>query len=172
MMVNMQNLDVISVNLWQILISLANLVLLFLILKKFLFKPVMNILEKRNSEIDESYENASKAEKEAEDSRAAWEDKLSGADAKAAEIVQNAADQAKYRADTIIADAENKAEGIVRMAKTEALLERKKAADGIKREIVEVSSALSEKLLEREINAEDHKKLIDSFIDDIGDAND
>ena len=163
----MQNLDVISVNLWQILISLANLVLLFLILKKFLFKPVMNILEKRNSEIDESYENASKAEKEAEDSRAAWEDKLSGADAKAAEIVQNAADQ-----DTIIADAENKAEGIVRMAKTEALLERKKAADGIKREIVEVSSALSEKLLEREINAEDHKKLIDSFIDDIGDAND
>ena len=93
----MQNLDVISVNLWQILISLANLVLIFLILKKFLFKPVTNILEKRNREIDESYDNASKAEKEAEESRIAWEEKLSGADARAAEIVKDAADGAKFR---------------------------------------------------------------------------
>ncbi len=168
----MQNLDVISVNLWQILISLANLVLIFLILKKFLFKPVTNILEKRNREIDESYDNASKAEKEAEESRIAWEEKLSGADARAAEIVKDAADGAKFRADNIIAEAQSKADDIVRMAKTEALLERKKAVDGIKREIVEVSSALSEKILEREINAEDHRKLIDSFIDDIGDSND
>ncbi len=168
----MQNLDVISVNLWQILISLANLVLLFLILKKFLFKPVKNILEKRKSEIDEHYSAAEKAEKDAESSRNQWEEKLSGANAEATAIVQNAADKAKERADTIVSQAHDKAEGIIRTARTEAELERKKATDGIKREIVEVSSALSEKLLEREINTEDHKKLIDSFIEDIGDTND
>ena len=86
--------------------------------------------------------------------------------------MKDAADGAKFRADNIIAEAQSKADDIVRMAKTEAELERKKAVDGIKREIVEVSSALSEKILEREINAEDHRKLIDSFIDDIGDSND
>ena len=56
-----QSLDVISVNLWQILISLANLFLLFLILKRFLFKPVKNVLDKRQSELDESYAAAKEA---------------------------------------------------------------------------------------------------------------
>ena len=48
-----QSLDVISVNLWDILISLANLLILFILVKKFLFKPVKKVLEKRQSEIDE-----------------------------------------------------------------------------------------------------------------------
>ena len=52
----MQTLEVISVNLWQILISLLNLLILFLLFKKFLFKPVNNMLAKRQSEIDEKYE--------------------------------------------------------------------------------------------------------------------
>ena len=47
-----------------------------------------------------------------------------------------------------------------------------KAEDGIKREIVYVSAALTEKMLDREINTQDHRALIDSFIDKIGDNND
>ena len=57
----------------------------------------------------------------------------------------------------------------MKQAETQAQLEMKKAEDGIKREIVEVSTALANKLLEREINADDHRNLIDSFIEKIGD---
>ena len=49
----MQSLDVISVNIWQILISLCNLVILFLILKKFLFKPVQKVTQTRRAELDD-----------------------------------------------------------------------------------------------------------------------
>ena len=42
----MQSLEVISVNIWHILISLCNLLILFLIVKRFLFKPVKKALEK------------------------------------------------------------------------------------------------------------------------------
>ena len=66
----MQSLEVISVNLWQILISLLNLLILFLLFKKFLFKPVNKMLAKRQSEIDSKYEAADSAK------RAAEEDKL------------------------------------------------------------------------------------------------
>ena len=52
----------------------------------------------------------------------------------------------------------------------EAKLERKKATEGIKREIVDVSSAIAEKMLEREVNENDHRALIDSFIEKIGDG--
>ncbi len=164
----MQSLDVISVNLWQILISLINLVLLFLIMKRFLFKPVKNVLAKRQSEIDQQYADAEIAKNEADESRKQWQDKLSGAEAEADAIIQKATDNAKYRGEKMVAEAEEKAESIIRIAKTEAELEKKKAADGIKREIVEVSGALTEKMLEREINNEDHRTLIDSFIEKVG----
>ena len=61
----MQSLDIISVNLWQILISLANLTILFLLLKKFLYKPVTKMLEQRQAEIDSSYNDAENAKKDA-----------------------------------------------------------------------------------------------------------
>ena len=57
-------------------------------------------------------------------------------------------------------------------SQSEAELERKKATDSMKQEIVEVSGALAEKLLERELNREDHKAIIESFIEEIGDGND
>ncbi|MBE6667070.1 MAG: F0F1 ATP synthase subunit B [Ruminococcaceae bacterium] len=168
----MQTLDVISVNIWQILISLLNLVLLFFILKKFLFKPVKNILAKRQSEIDSKYDVADQAINEAEQSRVEYEEKLSGAKAEADAILQTATDTAKLRGDKIVADAQLKADGIIRRAETEAELERKKAIDGIKQEIVSVSGAIAEKMIEREINTDDHRALIDSFIEEIGEDND
>ncbi len=168
----MQTLDVISVNIWDIISSLLNLVILFLLVKKFLYKPVKNILAKRESEINAHYDKARLAEESALDSRREWEEKLSGADAEANAILTSAAETARRRGEAIITDAEEKASGIIRVAKSEAELEHKKALDGIKKEIVDLSGALAEKLISREINTEDHRSLIDSFIDDIGDDND
>ena len=168
----MQNLDVISVNLWQILISLANLFLLFLILKRFLYKPVKSVLEQRQKDLDDQYDAAKSAELKANEDRKAWEDKLSQADEQANAILQNATDNAKYRGDKLVAEAKERADGIIRAAQNEAELERQKATEGIKREIVEVSGAIAEKMLEREVNTEDHRVLIDSFIEKIGDEND
>ena len=168
----MQTLDVISVNIWQILISLINLFLLFLIFKKLLFKPVKKVLDQRQKELDDQYAAASDAEQRANENRQAWEDKLSEVDAKADAILQDATDNAKYRGEKIVSEAKERADAIIRTAQTEAELERQKAVDGIKREIVEVSGALTEKMLEREINTDDHRVLIDSFIEKIGDDND
>ena len=166
----MQNLDVISFNIWDTLISLANLVLLFLIVKKFLYKPVKNVLKARQNEIESRYNKAENAEKQANQNREQWENILSGANAKSDEIIKNATDNAKMRSESIVNDAKKQAEGIVRQAEQEAILERKKATDGIKREIVEVSSALTSKMLEREINKDDHRTLIDEFIEEIGES--
>ena len=164
-----QSLDVISVNLWQVLISLANLILLFLILKKFLYKPVKETLAKRQSELDEKYSSAKKADEQAQQSKELWEEKLKSAAEESAAMLSSAAENARYREEKIISEAKEQADGIIRRAKAEADLEMKKAADGIKREIVEVSGALTEKMIGREINEEDHRNLIDSFIEKIGD---
>ena len=57
----MQSLEVFSLNLWQMIISLCNLVILFLILKKFLYKPVRKALEDRKLAVDGVYADAQKA---------------------------------------------------------------------------------------------------------------
>ena len=168
----MQSLDVISVNLWQILISLANLYLLFLVVKRFLFKPVKKVLEQRQRELDDRYAAAESAEKEANKNKDAWEEKLSRADEEAAAILQSATDNAKQRGEKLVSEAKDRADSIILAAENEAQLERQKVADEIKREIVSVSEALTEKMLMLEINTEDHRSLIDSFIENIGDGND
>ena len=168
----MQTLDVISVNIWQILISLINLVLLFLILKKFLYKPVKKMLEKRKAELDSQYESAKKAEEEGESYKKEWEATLQTADEKASEILANATENAKRHGERLIMEAEEKADGIIRVAKSEAELEKRKATEEVKREIVEVSGAIAEKMLEREINQQDHHALIESFIEKIGEKDD
>ena len=168
----LQSLAVISVNLWDVIISFANLVLLFLIIKKFLYKPVKNILAKRQSEIDMRYESALEKEKAAQADKDEWEKKMKSAEAEADDILASATDNAKFRSEKIVSDAKLRAENIIRQAEVEAELEHKKSIDGIKREIVEVSGALAEKMLEREIDNNDHRNLIDSFIEKIGDGND
>ena len=168
----MQTLDVISVNIWQMLASLANLVLLFLMVKKFLYKPVKKMLETRQNAIKGDYDAAAQAKEKALSDQKAYEDKLKDARDEADRVIKNAVSIAGDREKEILAEAKLKAEGIVRQAENDAVLERKKAEDGIRKEIVEVSSLLTEKMLEREVSADDHKRFIDSFIEGIGDEND
>lgn len=168
----MQNLDIISVNLWQILISLANLTILFLLLKKFLYKPVTKMLEARRSEIDGSYADANRAKSEAKAKNTELDLRLSNAKSEAEDIVKEAADTAKIRADKIIDDARENADGIIRQAQVDAMLERRRVSEDLKTQIADVSTAIAEKMLEREINVQDHQTLIDEFIDKIGENND
>ena len=164
----MQSLDVISVNLWDIVISLLNLIILFLVVKKFLFKPVNNMIAKRKAEVDKVYSDAYEAKKEAEEDRQAWDEKMKTAKDEAKNLIDHAQSSARRREERIINEAKDKAESIIRQAETQAELERKKAKDEIKKEIVEVSTALANKMLEREINVSDHRSLINSVIDEIG----
>ncbi len=168
----MYSSEVISVNIWQMIISIANLLILFLILKKFLYKPVQDMLARRQEIINKDFEEAKNAKKDAEQSRQKYNEKLSTAQAEADEIVSSAKAKAQRKSDKLIANAKVKADEIMDRAKADAELEKKKAEADIRNEITEVSTLLSEKILEREINKDDHRKLIDSFIENLGDDND
>ena len=166
----MQPSEIISVNLWQILVSLLNLVILFLIIKKFLYQPVKNVLKSRQDKIDEQNNKASEYLSDAERTKAELEAKLNDAENQADNILNEATVNAQRRKEKILDEARDEAESIIRQAKTNAELEMKKAESEIKTQIVDVSFELSKKIIEREINKEDHHKLIDSFITQIGDS--
>lgn len=130
------------------------------------------MLETRQNTIDGEYAKADEARKTAMMEKQAYEEKLSAAKQEADSVIQSAVDTASLREKEILTEAKSRAEGIVRKAREDAELEKIKAQDSIKQEIVEVSTKLTEKMLEREISPEDHKKMIDSFIDEIGEEDD
>ncbi len=164
----MQSLDVISVNIWQIVISLCNLAILFLIVKKFLFKPVRKMLDERKAAVEKEYAAAEEAKQSAEKSMAEWDEKMKSAKNEADEIIRKASENAAILSNKMTAEAKEKADAVIRHAKNEAELEYKRAADGVKQEIADVSAAIAEKVLEREINENDHRSLISDFLGQIG----
>ena len=112
----MQSLEVISFNLWQMLISLANLVILFWILKRFLFKPVKKVLAHRQAELDSQYAAAGEAQQKAMQDQQQWAEKLRGAQDEADALLKSAADDARSRGERIVAEARSKADGMIRQA--------------------------------------------------------
>ena len=165
----MQFLDVISVNIWAIIASLANLLILTLIIKKFLFKPVKKMVAARRAAIDDDYAQAKAAREEAEETRRSYEEAMAAAKMTGDQIIADANRTAEFRSSEIIAEARERASDIRRQAEADAVLERKKAEDEMKHEIANVSAQLTGKLLQREINEEDHRNLIDSFLNDLDD---
>ena len=161
-------LDIISVNLWNILISLSNLAILFLLLKKFLYKPVKAAIAAREETVAKEYRDAEEAKARAEETKKEWDERMLRAESEAGEILKKASSAAERQSGAILEEARASADGIVRQAKTEAELEKKKAEAGIKQEIVDLSAVLTEKMLSREIRKEDHEALFEEFLEEIG----
>ena len=164
----MNTLDIISVNIWQIVISLCNLTILFLLLKKFLFKPVKKMIAEREALAKKELDEAKEVKREAEAERTKWENRMATINSDADEILKNATIKADKQSKIIIKTAKERADGIVNQARFEAELEYKNSASEMKHEIIDLSSLLAGKMLKREINEEDHRELIDDFIEQVG----
>ena len=165
---SVQTLDVISVNIWNILISIANLVILYLLVKRFLFKPVQKMLSDRQKAVDKVYDEANAARQEAIDDKILYSEKLANAKTEANDIIRTANERANAISEDIISDARSKANAALRKADEDIAFERKKAINEIKNDISDISVDIAEKMIGREINKDDHRELIDSFIDSVG----
>lgn len=162
------NLELISLNIWHIIATIANLLILFFILKKFLWKPVKKVMAERQGQVDEIYKNAEESAAIAERDKQLYAEKLNNAQAEAENIIKTAAVRADRISDGIIADAKEKADQTLKKAESDIELEKKKAMNDLKNEISGISMEIAKNVIGREINEKDHKDLIDSFIENIG----
>ena len=158
-------LELISLNVWHVVASIANLLILTLILKKFLFKPVQKILAARQDQVDELYDAAEKTKASAEEDKKLYTAKIAGAVEEAESILRSATQRADRQSDEIIADAHRKAAETMKRAEEDIELAKKKAMDDLKNEISDISVQIAEGVVGRELNGDDHRDLIDSFID-------
>lgn len=162
--------EFLGVNPWTALFVLLNTLTIFFVAKKFLFVPVMKIIADRQSEIDGMYADAGAARDSAEAMKAEYTARLSDARNAGDKIIREAVERAQRREEDILHQASLEAQAIMDKAMTDAALEKKKALNDAKDEISGISLAIAEKVVERNLAAADQQKLIDQFIDNLGDV--
>ena len=161
--------DFIGVNLWTALFTLLNTLAVIFVGTKFLFKPVMKLIQERQKEIDDMYAQADTAKNEAKVLEAEYKEKLSVASETSERIVKEAVTRAQSREEEIIRQANQEADAIRDKASADIALEKKKAINDAKDEISVIAMAIAGKVVGRELNADDQESLVNSFIDELGD---
>jgi F-type H+-transporting ATPase subunit b len=160
----MGNLDFLSIDAGSIIFTLINTLILFLVLKHFLFGRVNKVLEDRQNEVSNTYKNADETMEKANQLEAQYTELMAGAKEEGAEIVQNAVKKAQTRSDEIVSNAKSEAQHIIEKANSETEREIKKAKAELQDEISDMAIMMAEKVVEREINKDDHEKFIKDFI--------
>ena len=163
-------LGFLSIDLGTILLTLCNTLVLCLGLKHFLFKPVQKILSERQAAVDQTLQDAEDARSRAEAAETAYTEKLANAKEESAAMLRNAKRKAQQRSDEIVAQAKAEAAGIMQQNRDELERERRRAESALRSEVSGLAVMVAEKVVEREINQEDHARLIDEFIDSVGDV--
>ena len=161
--------ELLGVNPWTALFTLANTVALFLVLKKFLFKPVLKMIEDRQKEIDGMYKDAGEAKEQAQSMQAEYQQKLSAAQETSERLVKEAVARGQSREEEIIRQANQEASAILDKAAADIALEKKKAINDAKDEISGIAMEIAGKVVGRELNEADQADLIDHFINELGD---
>ena len=127
--------DLVTIIPWTFIAQICNLFIQCWLIKKFLFKPVCAIIEKRRALADSQIQDAKKAKEEADAMKADYEAEMAKAKETANSILQNAQKDAAARSEAMIQEAQTQAAGIKAKAEADIAQEKKKAVNDIKNEI-------------------------------------
>ncbi len=160
----------ISFDVWTALFVLINTVTMFLVLKHFLFQPVLKLIKERQDEIDDMYRKADEAKESADALQQEYQQKLSAAMETGDRIVQEAVIRGQNKEEEILRQANAEASAIMDKAAADIAQEKKKAINDAKDEISGMAMAIAEKVVGRELTVADQDKLFDEFLNELGEG--
>lgn len=143
---------------------------LFLIASHLLFNPVRDMMAKRQERIKNELDTAASDMENARALKEEYENKLRDVDKEAEAILAEARKKALANENKIVADAKEEAARIIERAGVEAELEKKKAADEVKREMVVLASMMAAKVVNAQINTTVQDSLVEETLKEIGES--
>ena len=151
-------------------LMIISVFVLFLAASYFLFNPVREMLAKRQAKIKDELDSAAKDKEDAEGLKKQYEDKLKNIDKEAEEILSDARKRAQENENRIVADAKEEAARIIERAKVEAELEKQKAGDDMKREMIVLASMMAGKVVKASIDTTVQESLVNETLKEIGES--
>ena len=145
-----------------------NMLVLFTVMSYFLFNPVRNLLKKRQDRITSDREQAIADKNSAEELKKQYDEKIKNIEKDAESILSEARRKVLKSEERIVNEAKKEAARIIAHAKTEAELEKKKAADDIKKEIISVATLMAGKVVAVSVDEKTQDTLIEETLKEIG----
>lgn len=153
---------------WNLLWTVVNVLVLFLLLRKFLYKPVMNIIEQRQQQAQAMLDDAAKSKDEAAADLAAAQEKLRNVDEEAAQRREACEQQTAKEKQQLLEAAQRQADAIIAEGKASAEAETARRLRQSDAELAGLARSMCEKLLERSITQEDNDRLLNDLLQKAG----
>lgn len=150
--------------------TIINLVVLYLLLKKFLIKPVTDIMEKREKLIADGISHAETVQNEAKQMKQDYETALSGAREESVRIVDRAQQQAQTEYERILAEADRKAGTMLETAKGNIELEREQTMKALQSEIAGLAMKAAAKIVGERRENQGNQEIYNQFLKEAGDV--
>ena len=159
----------LGINLGYLISQIVNFVLLLIILRIFLYKPIVNMLDRRREKIQTDLQEAEQARTQAEVAKQEYEKQLEEAREERRSILAQATEQAEKMREDIVARARAEAQEIVAKTQDEMELERRQALLNAQDQIVDLAVAAAGKVIGKSLDEQAHRRLIQEFITEVGD---
>lgn len=148
------------------------LIVLYLLMKKFLFGPIIGVMEKRKAMIDEQFASAEKTTTEANQLKGQYEDALKSAKEESFSIVEQAKDEAKVQADSIVKRANDQAGQILEKARRDISTEQEAAMKAMEGKVAELAMDAASRIMGKKNDEAQDMSLYDQFLEGAGDPHD
>lgn len=155
---------------WNLLFTLINLIVFYLLMKKFLFGPVMKIMEERKKIIEDGLKQAKDSQDEALALKEKYEAALVGAREESEKIVSGAKENAKLEYDRIVKEADICAKDTLERAQQTIELEREKTIRDLKSQVAGLALSAAKKVTASQSTVQDDLNLYEQFLKEAGDA--
>jgi len=149
---------------WSIVETVANIIILFILLRIFLFKPINKMKNERTRTIQENLDSAEKARTEAEELKEQYENTIGDAKEEAKNIIMKAHDDAESERAAIIKKAHEEADQKVAEADKEIENERKKVLRQAQSQIADLAIEAASKIVGANVDDEKNRRLVDEFL--------
>ena len=150
----------------NLVFTIINLIVLYLLMKKFLFGPILNVMEQRKNMIDQQFASAKETEEKAYELKGKYEDALKSAKDESMRIVNQAKD------DRIVKDANTQAGEMLDKAKADIRTEQENAMKAMESRVAEIALDAASKIMGEKNSSQQDLSLYDQFIKEAGDSND
>ena len=156
--------------LFDAVVLALSMLVMFTFLSYLLFETVRNLLEKRRQRVLDEQETAKKERTDATAYKEEYEKKLKEVDKEAQEILSAARKKAMQNEAKIIAEAKEEAARIIERGNAEIELEKKRALDEMKQEMITIASMMAGKVVSSSIDTNVQESLIEETLKEMGDS--
>jgi len=151
----------------DIVISLINIAVLFILLRLILWKYVISFLSKRSEKIRSDMDSAAKSREDAEALHAQYKEKLGELKTQGADIVRTSQQKATEESDRILEEAKNKADELISDAHAHIEADKKQALEDAHESVTELATEMAARILEREVKASDNTHTVEEFFSEV-----